>query len=175
MEKLGFFDSLEVMENTIPSYGYSDASKAEETDKRVRDLLISEVREMKETMFHVVQVGYELQRDGLSNAAEAAWDEVGTLLSRLQSSRLCRCGKKEQGGCGSCQEKAERSLIELVRNDRELIEAVKGMKASVRSLYKAVLEKGLENHFIRNINQIKNYTELVSGILAEREKTLRDA
>ncbi|MFH0956566.1 MAG: hypothetical protein V1813_01750, partial [Candidatus Aenigmatarchaeota archaeon] len=130
MEK--FFDSVEMMENTIPDYGYLEAGKVEETDRKVRELLISEVREMKDTMFHVVQVGYELQRDGLSYAAETAWDDVSSLLSRIQSARLCRCDRRQPGGCEPCRERAERCFHELVRNDRRLVEAVKGMKVSVR-------------------------------------------
>jgi hypothetical protein len=123
----------------------------------------------------VVQVSYELQRDSLSKAAEGAWDEVSSLLSRIQSSRLCACGEHASGGCESCRENAQRKLDELVRKDRQLVDAVREMKASVRELYSALIGKGREDYFIRNLDQIKKYTETVTTILEEREKIVRGA
>lgn len=173
MEK--FFDALERMENEIPDYGYSERAGFDETDRKVRDLVSSDVRQVKDTMFHVVQVSYELQKDELSKAAEGAWDDVTSLLSRVQSSRLCACSKHEPDGCEACRENAQRKMDELVRKDRELVGAVREMKASVRELYSALLGKGRENYFIRNLGQIKKYTETVTVILQEREKIVRGA
>lgn len=171
MEK--FFDAMERMENEIPDYGYSDTGSFDETDRKVRDLVSSDVRDMKDTMFHVVQVSYELQRDSLSQAAEGAWDDMSSLLSMVQSSRLCTCRKHDAGGCETCRENAQRKLDELVRKDRELVDAVREMKASVRELYRALLGKGREGYFIRNLDQIKKYTEQVTTILKDREKIVK--
>jgi hypothetical protein len=173
MEK--FFDAMERMENEIPQYGYSETSGFDETDRKVRDLVSVDVREMKDTMFHVVQVSYELQRDSLSKAAEGAWDDVSSLLAKVQSSRLCACRKHGGGGCESCRDNAQKKLDELVRKDRQLVDAVREMKVSVRGLYSALIDKGKEDYFIRNLDQIKKYTETVATILEEREKIVRGA
>ena len=168
-----FFDAVERMENEIPEYGYSEKARFDETDRKVRDLVSSDVREIKDAMFHVVQVSYELQKDDLSKAAEGAWDDVSALLSRVQSSRLCTCRKHADEGCESCRDNAQRKLDELVKKDRELVDSVREMKASVRQLYAALLGKGREGYFIRNLDQVKKYVEQVTAILQEREKIVR--
>ena len=134
------FDMMERMESLIPEYSYTNVKCIMDTDRRVKDFLVSEIRQVKDYMFHVVQVSYELQKDRLSEAAEDIWDEIQSLASRMEVSKTC--GKKGKSACGDCRKRIERDLANLIRRDRELVLAVSGMKRTAYALYKSLLEKG---------------------------------
>ena len=44
---------------------------------------------------------------------------------------------------------------------------------SSRELYRALMEKGKERYFIKNLDRIKNYTEEIRWLLEKREKAIR--
>ncbi len=164
------FDTLERMESIIPDYGYSTVNKVIETDRNIREFVISDVSIIKNYMFHVVQVSFELQRDRLTDAAEGMWDDVKHLANRAGVSRVPK--GKNRKDCESCQERVNDNLRELIRKDRELVIAVKDMKSAAYAVYRELFTHGREKHFIKNLNKIKTYTEDIIGILDERDKII---
>ncbi len=163
-----FFDIMEMMEGVVPEYSYTNVKCAVETDAKVKQFLVSEIKKVKDVMFHVVQVGFELQRDKLSMAAEAIWDETRSLAIRAEVSRTC--GKKGKKACDACTKKVEKDLRDLIRRDKELVTKVREMKAVAHSLHRTLLEKGRENYFIKNLDKIKVYTDEIASLMKEREK-----
>ncbi len=164
-------DALEAMENMLPSYSYADIDKMTDTDRKVRDVLVSDLMEIKEQMFHVVQVSYELRRDNLSQAAEPIWDEMSSLLARVRASRLCE--HKDSKGCKLCMEGVERNILKVVIKDKELVSSVKSIKAASRMLYRSLMEKGMEKYFIRNLDKIKTGVEEINTLLEERASLVK--
>ena len=164
------FDIMERMESLIPEYSYTSVECIIETDKKVKQVLVSEIKKIKDCMFHVVQVSYELQRDKLSEAAETAWDDISSLVSRIEVSKTC--DRKGRQACADCKIRIENKLRELIRKDRELVIAVKDMRTVAQALYRELLEKGREKYFIKNLDKIKTYIDEIISLLEEREKNI---
>jgi hypothetical protein len=164
------FDMMERMESLVPEYSYGSVESIIDTDRRVKGYLVSELKLVKDYMFHVVQVSYELQRDRLSEAAEDIWDEIKSLVSRMEVSKTC--GKKGSKACEECRKRIEKNLSELISRDRQLVMEVSSMKTTAQSLYGALLEKGREKYFIKNLDKIKTYAENITSILDDREKNI---
>lgn len=165
------FDVIEEMEGLVPEYSYSSIAEIVKTDKKVRSVLISEMKKIKDYFFHVVQVSYELQQDRLSEAAEKAWNDVDSLLDWLENSKTAHFGGDKKT-CNECKERVEKDIHNLVRKDKELVGAVRDMKRNVHLMYKALLEKGKERQFIKNLDEIKEYVKEIDSLLQEREKTI---
>ncbi len=163
------FDIMERMESVVPEYSYTNVKCIIETDRKVKGFLVSEISKVKDYMFHVVQVSYELRKDRLSEAAEDIWDEIKSLVSRIELSRTC---KKSGKACEACRRKIEKSLMELIRKDRELVLEVRNMKMTAHGLYKALLEKGREKYFIKNLDKIKTHIDNITSIIEERDKNI---
>ncbi|MCK4714607.1 MAG: hypothetical protein KAT35_03460 [Candidatus Aenigmarchaeota archaeon] len=164
------FDIMERMESLIPEYSYTSVKCIIETDKKFKQVLVSEIKKIKDYMFHVVQVSYELQRDKLSEAAETVWDDISSIVSRIEVSKTC--DRKGKQACADCKKRIEKNLRELIRKDRELVVAVKDMKTVAYALYKELLEKGREKYFIKNLDKIKTYNDEIISLLEEREKSI---
>jgi hypothetical protein len=160
------FDAMESMEGIVPEYGYSGMEKMMETDRRIKEFLVQEMKEAKERMFHVVQVSYELQKDRLSEAAEGTWDGITALMSKVQAARLSEAG--DEKGCERCMKAVEKNMRELIMKDRELVTAVREMKAVTRMLHRELFDKGKERYFIKNLKRINNYVDEVSTLLDQR-------
>ena len=167
------FDMLERMESMVPDYGYATIERMTQTDRKIREFMLEEMRGVKDSMFHVVQVSYELQRDRLSDAAEDVWDEVSSLMTRVQSTRICQL--KDKKACEACRDKVEENLYDIIRKDRQLVLAVLELKRNAGILYRALLNKGREKYFIKNLDRIKNCIEQVNSLLEERDATIRGA
>ncbi len=164
------FDMMERMESLVPEYSYTSVKCIIDTDRKVKDFLVSEIKKVKEYMFHVVQVSYELQKDRLSEAAEEIWDEVKSLVSRIEVIKTCT--KKGKHACGDCKKRIEKNLMELIRRDRELVLAVREMKRTAYALYRSLLDKGREGYFIKNLDKIKTYADDIAAMLEDREKSM---
>ncbi len=164
-------DVMERMESLVPEYSYSSVSNIVKTDKLVRELLIAEMKKIKDYLFHVVQVSYELQRDKLSDAAEDAWDDVDSLVDMIENSKTTKL-KGNKRYCEECKERIESDIQNILRRDRQLVMEVKDMKRTVYLLYRALLEKGKERHFIKNLGKIKKYSDGISSLLDAREKII---
>ncbi len=167
------FDMLERMESMVPEYSYTTIEKMVETDRKIREFMIGQMKEVKDMMFHVVQVSYELQKDRLSEEAEAAWDNVTALMTMVQSTKAC--DMKDKKGCEVCRKNVEDSLYELIRKDRHLVLSVLGMKKQTGTLYRALLDKGREKYFIKNLGKINNCVDEVRTLLAERDAAIKGA
>ena len=161
------FDTLERMESIIPEYGYGTVRKVVGTDVRIRAFVLSEVSTIKDYMFHVVQVSFELQKDKLTEAAEDVWDEMKHLMNRVEVSRVSKLKSKKD--CDDCQKRVQDNMFKLIKKDRELVIAVKDMKSVVYSLYRELFTKGREHHFIKNLGKIKTYIEDIISIVDERD------
>jgi uncharacterized hydantoinase/oxoprolinase family protein len=169
--KENLFDLIERMESIIPDYGYQSVSKISETDKKIKMHLISQIKLVKDDMFHVVQSSYELQRDRLSEASENVWDDVTSLMNRIENSKTCnpKGGKQH---CEECMKRVERNLHSILRKDRELILMLKDMKKDTRVLYRTLFDKGEEKSFIKNLDKIKTYVNEINELIEEREKSI---
>lgn len=165
------FDLLERMESIVPEYSYENVRKIAETDKKIKAHLISEMKAVKDDMFHVVQVSYELQRDRLSDASEGVWDDIKSVMNRIENSRTCNPdgGRKH---CNECMERVEKNHRNIIRRDRELIILAKDLKGNVHALYKMLFDKGKEKHFIKNLDKIKTYVDELNSLIEEREKSI---
>ena len=161
---------MEMMESLVPEYSYTNVKCIIETDKKVKQFLVSEIKKVKDYMFHAVQVSYELQRDNLSEAAESIWDDIMSLVNRIEVSKVC--DKKGKQACEDCKKRIEKNLQELIRKDRELVIAVKSMKMVAYALYRALFDKGKENYFIKNLDKIKTCNDEIISLLDEREKSI---
>ena len=169
MESL--LDAIERMESFVPGYSYSGIPSIVKTDRDVRNVLINEMKKIKDYFFHVVQVSYELQRDRLSEVAERAWDEVDTIIDRIENSKTAKLeGSKTL--CKECEKRLEKNLQNLVRRDRDLVMTVRDMKRAVHLLYRSLLDKGKERHFIKNLDKTKKYMDEINCLLEEREKII---
>jgi len=164
-------DILERMESLIPEYSYSSISDIVKTDKKVKELLLSEMKQIKDYLFHIVQVSYELQRDQLSDAAESSWDDVDSLVDRLENAKLFKF-KGDKKSCDECKKKVESELQNLIRRDRELVMEVRDLKRTVYLLYRALFDQGREKHFINSLGKIKKYVEEISTLLDIRENII---
>ncbi len=164
-------DIMERMESLVPEYSYSSISGIVKTDRQVRDFAIGELKKIKDYMFHVVQVSYELQRDKLSEAVEGSWDEMDTLVDRVENSKTAKM-KGNKKYCEECKKRIDSSIHQLVRTDRNLVMQVRDMKRTAHLLYKALLERGKEKHFIKNLDKIKKYADDISALLDERERII---
>ena len=162
------FDIMERMESLVPEYSYSSIKDIVKTDGQVRAFLLSEIKCIKDSLFHVVQVSYELQKDKLSNAAEGAWDEMDTLVDKIENSKTSRM-KGDKQYCEECKKRIEVEIGSMVRKDRELVMEVKDLKRTVHLLYKALLDKGMEGHFIKNLSRIKKYIDAIDSLIDARE------
>jgi hypothetical protein len=165
------FDIMERMESLVPEYSYSSVKEIAHTDKMVRDVVISELKQIKDYLFHVVQVSYELQRDKLSDAAEDAWEDIDILIDKVENSKTSKL-KGNKSHCEECKARIEKHLHIIVRRDKEIVNAVKDMRKAVQIVYKSLLEKGKEGHFIKNLEEIKKYRAEIDTLLDEREKGL---
>jgi hypothetical protein len=164
-------DVMERMEGLVPEYSYSGISEIVRTDREIRDVLVSEVKKIKDYLFHVVQVSYELHRDRLSEVAERAWDDVDTLVDRIENSKTSSlAGSKTH--CNECKKRIEGDLGNIVRRDRELVLTVRDMKRLVHMLYWSLLRKGDERKFIKNLDKIKKYRDEINRLLDERERSI---
>jgi hypothetical protein len=164
------FDMMERMESLVPEYSYTNVKCIIDTDRKVKAFLVAEINKVKEYMFHVVQVSYELQKDRLSEATEEIWDEVKSLVSRIEVSKTCT--KKGKQACEDCKKRIEKNLRELIRRDRQLVLAVRGLKRTAYALYRLLLDKGKEGYFIKNLDKIKTYADDIKAMLDEREKSI---
>lgn len=164
-------DIMERMESLVPEYSYSSIAGIVKTDKKVREFLLAELKSIKDYLFHVVQISYELQRDKLSRSVEGSWDDMDTLVDRVENSKTSKM-KGNQKYCEDCKKRIDASIHDLVRRDRELIIEVRDMKRTAHMMYKALLERGREAHFIKNLDRIKKYIDQVSSILDERERII---
>ena len=164
-------DMMERMETLVPEYSYSSITDIVKTDGLVREFLLAEMKKIKDYLFHVVQVSYELQKDKLSEAVEGAWDDMETLVDRVENSKTSKLkGDKEY--CKECQGRIESDLHNIVRRDRELVMEVRDMKRAVYLLYRALLDKGKERHFIKNLAKIKKYRNEIHSLLDKRERII---
>jgi uncharacterized protein YlaI len=164
-------DIIERMESLVPEYSYSSIKSIVKTDRQVRDFLLAELKSIKDYLFHVVQVSYELQRDKLSRAAEGSWDDIDTLVDRAENSKTAKM-KGNKKFCEDCKKRIDTKIHDLVRRDRELVMEVRDMKRTAHLLYKALFEKGKETHFIKNLDSIKKYVDQIGTLLDERERII---
>ena len=165
-------DIMERMESLVPEYSYESVSDIVRTDGMVRDFLISKMKEIKDCMFHVVQISYELQRDRLSESAESAWNELDSLLDRVENSGVSGMkGRKKY--CRECKERIQKNIGNLIRRDRELVLAAKNMRRVAQLLYRELLDKGSEARFISGVNTIKRCADEMTGLLEERDRSIR--
>lgn len=162
------FDIMERMESLVPEYSYSSIQDIVKTDGQVRGFLLSEIKGIKDSLFHVVQVSYELQKDKLSNAAEGAWDEMDILVDKIENSKTSKM-KGDKQYCEECKKRIEVEIGSMVRKDRELVMEVKDLKRTVHLLYRALLDEGREGHFIKNLSRIKKYVDAINSLLDARE------
>ena len=88
MKNEHIFDTMERMESLIPDYSYRDMKNMVETDKKIRQLVISEFKIIKDYMFHVVQVSFELHKEKLTEASEDYWDDIKHLMNIAESSTI---------------------------------------------------------------------------------------
>lgn len=162
-------DLIEMMEGMVPEYTYDSVTDIVKTDKAVRNHLISEMKKIKEYLFHVVQISYELQRDKLTHSSERAWDDVDSLIDSLQNSKISKLeGDKEH--CEECKKKMESDMASLVRRDKELVNSVIDAKRLVILIYRDLLDKGKERSFIKNINKIKKDFSQIQDLIDLRER-----
>ena len=161
-------DIMERMESLVPEYSYSSIKDIVKTDSQVREFLLAEIKFVKDQLFHVVQISYELQKDKLSDAAEGAWDEMDTLVDKIENSRIAK-KKGDKHYCEECRNRIGAEIRSMVRKDRELVMEVRDLKRTVHLLYKALLEQGRERHFIKNLSKVKNYIAAISSLLDTRE------
>jgi hypothetical protein len=164
-------DIMERMESLVPEYSYSSIASIVKTDKNVRSFVLAELKSIKDYLFHVVQVSYELQRDKLSESVEGSWDDLETLVDRIENSKTSKM-KGNKKYCEDCKKRIDSSIHKLVRRDRELVIEVRDMKRTAHLLYKALFEKGREKHFIKNLDKIKKYVDLISTLLDDRERII---
>ncbi|MBN2330346.1 MAG: hypothetical protein JXC85_00885 [Candidatus Aenigmarchaeota archaeon] len=164
-------DIMERMETLVPEYSYSSIASVVKTDKKVRRFLLAELKAIKDYMFHVVQVSYELQRDKLSRSVEGSWDDLDSLVDRVENSKTSKM-KGNRKYCEDCKKRIDENIHDLVRRDRELVIEVRDMKRTAHMLYKALFDKGNEARFIKNLDRIKKYVDQVSSLLDERERII---
>jgi hypothetical protein len=164
-------DIMERMESLVPEYSYSSVKSIVKTDGLVRGFLIEGLKGIKDYLFHVVQVSYELQKDKLSEATEGSWDDLDSLVDRVENSKTAKM-KINKKFCEECKQRIEEDIHQLVRRDRELVMEVNDMKRTVYLLYRALLDKGKEKHFIKNLGKIKKYTDSINSLLDERERII---
>ncbi|UCD03192.1 MAG: hypothetical protein JSV63_00970 [Candidatus Aenigmatarchaeota archaeon] len=165
------FDLLERMESIIPDYSYESMKKIAETDKKIKAHLLSEMKVIKDNMFHVVQASYEIQRDKLSEGAEDVWDDITSLMNRIENSRTCN-PKGGKDYCEKCMRRVERNLRDIISMDRRLVVTTGNMKGDVHTLYKMLFDEGREKSFIKNLDKIKTYVEELNTMVDEREKSI---
>lgn len=161
-------DIMERMENLVPEYSYSNVKDIVKTDSQVRGYLLDEIKGIKDSLFHVVQISYELQKDKLSDAAEGAWDDMDSLVDRIENSKTSKM-KGDKHFCEECKNRIEVEIGSMVRKDRELIMEVSDLKRTVHLLYRALLDQGREGHFIKNLSKVKKYIDSINSLLEARE------
>jgi hypothetical protein len=166
-----FMDMIERMESLVPEYSYSSVNDMVRTDRDVRLYLVGEIKKVKNMLFHVVQVGYELHRDRLSEAAEGAYDDIDSLLDRVENSKTSKMAGSEKF-CEECKKRIEQDMHNLIRSDRQLVVKVMDMKRTVHLLHMALMGEGREGHFIKNLEKIKNYRNEINSLLESREKSI---
>ncbi len=164
-------DVIENMERVVPEYSYSSVAAIVQTDEKVRDFLLEKMKEIKDYLFHVVQISYELQRDKLSEAAESVWNDVKILMNRIENSKTASL-KGDKNYCVECKDRIEKNIQSLVRRDRELVMSSKDMRRTAHLLYKELIEKGRERHFIKGVDGIKKYVGEMDSLLDKRERII---
>jgi len=164
-------DMIERMESLVPEYSYSSVKDMVRTDRDVRLYLVGEMKKVKNMLFHVVQVGYELHRDKLSDAAEGAYDDIDSLLDRVENSRTAKMEGSEKF-CEECKKRIERDMHNIIRSDRNLVVTVMDMKRTAHLLHRALMVEGREGHFIKNLEKVKNYRNEIIKLLDSREKSI---
>lgn len=166
--KESMMDIVERMESVVPEYSYSSVNDFLRTDTAVREHLLGEMKGMKEQLFHVVQMSYEMQKDRLSDSAEKIWEELDGLVDRLENSPVAKMSG-DKASCEECQKRIAERILEVVRKDRELVMETRDMKRTAYILYKDLLERGNEGRFIKNLSRIKDYAVSVNSLLDARE------
>jgi hypothetical protein len=164
-------DMLERIESLVPEYSYSSIEDIVRTDEKIREFLLERIKEIKDRLFHVVQISYELERDKLSEIAEGVWEDADILLDRVENSRTSSL-KGDKKCCEECKERIDKDIHNLIRRDRQLLLAMRDMRRIVHFLYNELLEKGRESQFIKSADQIKKYAAEITALLQEREKSI---
>lgn len=164
-------DMIEKMEGIVPEYSYSNIEGISSTDRAVKSFALKEVRKAKDEMFHVVQTSYELQRDRLSEAAEDIWDDMSSLLARIENSKECN-PKESAEHCEKCMKRVEKDMANIIRNDRELVMKVREMNREIIKMKKMLFDKGKEKRFIKNLDKIKTYITEIEDIIESREHSI---
>ena len=165
------FDTIERMQSIIPDYSYENIKKVSETDSRIKAHLLKEMKGIKENMFHVVQASYEIQRDKLSEASEDVWDDITSLMNRIENSKTCD-PKSGREHCDKCMKRIMKNLRTIMTTDRDIIRTTKSMKGDVNVLYKILFEKGREKSFIKNLDKIKTYITDINDMIDTRGKSV---
>ncbi len=121
--------TIESIESIVDYYNYSDKHAAQLTDEKICEFLTNRIRECKEIIFEMIQLGFEAHKQALENDLVKIRDELDIFSDEIKM----RVFKWDEGI-------PEEWLERLVSHDFEILKASKRICENLKSVYHRFLE-----------------------------------